>query len=418
VKARRGFSLSLLAALIAFAQTARAATVSSASIHATHGMIELRFAVHGRGPRWRLGGERQQLTIELEDTRLAIPARPLDGQELAPVTTVSAVATDVGNARIMIGVDGKVDYAATLAGNELIVRFARTGTAPKIAAPVLISAPRRRAAYAMAKSPPSAAVVPPASSSFTQTTAEPLRPVAITVPGPRRARPLVVIDPGHGGYDPGTQSAAGGAEKDLALAIASHLQRVLAEAGVDAELTRADDRFLSLAERTGIANRERAALFVSIHLNSSPDTGTSGIESYYLDNTSDRATIRLARMENGAASGSGDHREPNLNYVLTDLRQGDKANEAVALAGMIEAESVAAADRATGIQLLALGARQGPFYVLVGAEMPSVLVECGFLSNPEEARRLSDPRYQEALADGIGAAIVHYFNGDEAVGNL
>jgi N-acetylmuramoyl-L-alanine amidase len=65
-----------------------------------------------------------------------------------------------------------------------------------------------------------------------------------------------------------------------------------------------------------------------------------------------------------------------------------------------------------------LGARQGPFYVLVGAEMPSVLVECGFLSNPEEARRLSDPRYQEALADGIGAAIVHYFNGDEAVGNL
>ncbi|MGH7878111.1 MAG: N-acetylmuramoyl-L-alanine amidase family protein, partial [Candidatus Binataceae bacterium] len=183
------------------------------------------------------------------------------------------------------------------------------------------------------------------------------------------------------------------------------------------ELTHADDRFLSLGERTAIANRAHAALFVSIHLNSSPDASASGIGAYYLNTTTDRATIRLARMENGAAGPSSDRAEANLNYVLTDLRQGYKANEAVALAQMIETESVAAAD-AQGVRLRALGAIQGPFYVLVGAEMPSVLIECGFLSNADEARRLSAGGYQEALADGIGTAVLHYLRGDEAVGNL
>ena len=85
---------------------------------------------------------------------------------------------------------------------------------------------------------------------------------------------------------------------------------------------------------------------------------------------------------------------------------------------MIEMESVAAAGAALGVRVNNLGAQQGPFYVLVGAEMPSVLVECGFLSNPAEAERLADGRYQQALADGIAAAVIHYLNADAAVGNL
>ena len=229
---------------------------------------------------------------------------------------------------------------------------------------------------------------------------------------------MVVIDAGHGGHDPGTEAAGDVAEKDLALQIATRLRDALAASGIDARLTRDSDTFLTLAERTQMANRNRADLFVSIHLNSSPDSNTAGIETYYLNNTTDRATIRLARMENDVAGGYGAPGEPNLNYILTDLRQQDKANESASLARMIEAQTVADIDASMGIRLNDLGAKQGPFYVLVGALMPSVLVECGFLSNPDEARLLQAPQYQQGLADGIARAVVHYFNADAAVGNL
>ncbi|HEX3409294.1 MAG TPA: N-acetylmuramoyl-L-alanine amidase, partial [Candidatus Binataceae bacterium] len=228
---------------------------------------------------------------------------------------------------------------------------------------------------------------------------------------------LVVIDAGHGGGDPGTQ-AGEVAEKDLALQIATRLREVLVAGGLDARLTRQDDTFRTLAERTQFANRNRADLFVSIHLNSSPSTNTAGIETYYLNNTTDRATIRLSHMENDVAGGYSATGEPNLNYILTDLRQQDKANESASLARMIEAETVADIEDSMGIRLNDLGAKQGPFYVLVGALMPSVLVECGFLSNPDEARLLQSPRYQQALADGIARAVIHYLNADAAVGNL
>jgi len=226
-----------------------------------------------------------------------------------------------------------------------------------------------------------------------------------------------MIDPGHGGYDPGA-IAGRYVEKDLALAIALRLRQALVARGVSAEMTRDDDRFLSLAERTQLANTVHADLFVSVHLNSSPDPGTAGIEAYYLNNTTDRATIRLARMENGVQGGYGGSSEPNLNYILTDLRQQYKANESASLAGMIEAEAAADVNASLGIKVNPLGAMRGPFYVLVGALMPAVLVECGFITNANEASLLVTPRYQSALADGIADAVVHYFNADAAVGNL
>ena len=186
--------------------------------------------------------------------------------------------------------------------------------------------------------------------------------------------------------------------------------------GFDAELTRNYDQFLSLKQRTKLANHAHADLFVSIHLNSSPNSNTSGIETYYLNNTTDRATIRLARIENGGDYGAVG--QSNLNYILTNLRQDYKAHESSSLARMIEAEAATSVDTTLGITVNALGAKMGPFYVLVGAEMPSVLVECGFLSNPREAQFLLQPSYQEALADGIALAIIHYFNADAAAGNL
>jgi N-acetylmuramoyl-L-alanine amidase len=207
-------------------------------------------------------------------------------------------------------------------------------------------------------------------------------------------------------------------EKDLALQIALRLKSSLEARGIRAEITRDSDIFLSLPERTRIANRDGADLFVSIHLNSSPNTETTGIEVYYLNNTTDRATIRLARMENAGAAGYGAPDASNLNYILTDLRQNYKASEAASLAKMIDAQTVADLDAGLGLNVNALGAKMGPFYVLVGAHMPAVLVECGFLSNPGEVRQLEGAGYQDLLAGGIATAVVHYFNADLAVGNL
>jgi N-acetylmuramoyl-L-alanine amidase len=184
-------------------------------------------------------------------------------------------------------------------------------------------------------------------------------------------------------------------------------------------MTRSTDVFIPLPERTRIANRANADLFLSIHLNSSPNPATTGIEVYYLNNTTDRATIRLAKMENAGAPpaySTGD--APDLNYILTDLRQQYKANEAAALARMIDTQAVANLETGMDIDVNALGAKTGPFYVLVGAHMPSVLVESGFLSNIGEAARLASARYQEVLADGIATAVANYLNTDMAAGNL
>jgi N-acetylmuramoyl-L-alanine amidase len=228
-----------------------------------------------------------------------------------------------------------------------------------------------------------------------------------------------MIDPGHGGYDPGTSSVSGLQEKDLTLAIALKLQSALQARGFRAEMTRSSDFFVPLPERTKIANRANADLFVSIHLNSSPNSATTGIEVYYLNNTTDHSTIRLARIENaGAPTSYGTGDGPNLNYILTDLRQQYKANESASLARMIDAQAVANLDAGLGTNVNALGAKMGPFYVLVGAHMPSVLVETGFLSNAGEAQRLASAQYQELLADGIATALAHYLNADVAVGNL
>ena len=207
-------------------------------------------------------------------------------------------------------------------------------------------------------------------------------------------------------------------EKDLAIQIATRLKAALEARGIRAELTRSTDVFISLAERTRIANRAGADLFVSIHLNSSPNTDTTGIEVYYLNNTTDRATIRLARMENAGADGYGAPDASNLNYILTDLRQNYKASEAASVARMIDAQTVADLDAGLGLNVNALGAKMGPFYVLVGAHMPAVLVECGFMSNAGEAARLESAEYQDVLAGAIATAVAHYFNADLAVGNL
>jgi N-acetylmuramoyl-L-alanine amidase len=428
----------LCASAITDPSVARAAVITGASLENQGKALELHFTVSGPGLGWHLRVHGQQLWIDLNHVRMQVPQRPFLGREVAPVSTVRVVDGGGGTARIVIEVAGRADYAIGRLPHELVLRVAPAGAVANLAVPILTRMEHRR--FSSRPAPPkSTTPATPADASRPQlspgelASAEPSsrtpvvprshgatdgrRPGSTALP-PAARRQLVVIDAGHGGHDPGTEAAGDVAEKDIALQIAARVRNALMASGVNARLTRDSDTFLTLAERTQMANRDRADLFVSIHLNSSPDSSTAGIETYYLNNTTDRATIRLARMENGVAGGYGAPGEPNLNYILTDMRQQYKANESASLARMIEAETVADVDASVGLRLNELGAKKGPFYVLVGALMPSVLVECGFLSNPAEARLLQLPRYQQGLADGIADAVVHYFNGDAAVGNL
>jgi N-acetylmuramoyl-L-alanine amidase len=221
----------------------------------------------------------------------------------------------------------------------------------------------------------------------------------------RRRPPKIVLDPGHGGHDPGAEGY--GVEKEVTLAIAQRLAALLRERlGAEVVLTRHDDATLALAERTARANAEKADLFLSIHANADPYGRRHGVETYVLDNTADHATNRLAAMENGLGADLLPARasEHDLRYILSDLVQVGKMDQSVALARAVQ-HALVRRLRARYPGVADLGVKRGPFYVLVGAYMPCVLVETAFLTHPVEGRRLIHPDYQEAVAEGLYAGV-------------
>jgi len=224
----------------------------------------------------------------------------------------------------------------------------------------------------------------------------------------------VVLDPGHGGKDPGAEGVRGIEEKDVTLAIASLVaKRLAADPGVEVAMTRTDDRYLSLEERTGFANAQGADLFVSIHGNASTNSDLNGVEVYYLNNTNNRGTLRLAAMENNLRWDPHNPKLqaaiPDLSYILSDLRQTYKVEESKQLAEQLQQSVVGRlGDRYDGIA--DLGVKEGPFYVLVGAYMPCVLVEVSFLTHPIDGARLGTEQYRSTLADGIYEGIHRYLS--------
>jgi len=220
------------------------------------------------------------------------------------------------------------------------------------------------------------------------------------------SRPKIVVDPGHGGHDPGAEGYA--VEKDVTLAIATRLAALLGEKlDADVVLTRSADTTLPLAERTARANAEGADLFVSIHANASPHRALHGVETYYLNNTHDHATIRLAAMENGLQLPTPARGGADLRYIVSDLVQAAKMDESIALAGAVQRGLVRhLGARYSGVA--DLGVKRGPFYVLVGAYMPCVLVETSFLTHPVEGRRLAARAYRDAVAEGIETGVARF----------
>ena len=229
----------------------------------------------------------------------------------------------------------------------------------------------------------------------------------------RERRPRIVIDPGHGGKDPGAIGAGGVVEKDVVLQLCLRLKRRLEVAGFEVLMTRDRDVFLSLEERTARANAAHPDLFVSVHANASHDTGASGIETYYLSNSGDRATIRLAQMENQLAHMTGMRPDSDVSWIVSDMIQSYKVEESSRLANVLQSDLIGAARKGEpGVR--DLGAKPGPFYVLVGAGMPAVLVEVGFVTHADEGRRIAADDYQGALTDGLVYGIGRFVDSEIA----
>jgi N-acetylmuramoyl-L-alanine amidase len=214
----------------------------------------------------------------------------------------------------------------------------------------------------------------------------------------------IVLDPGHGGKDKGAISPNKCYEKDITLAIAKELKEVLeAETGCEVILTRARDRFLSLEERTAIANTQKADLFISIHTNAHENRSLHGVETYFLNLSKDKESARVAALENATST----KKISDLEAILQDLMLHTKINESSQLASEVQRQIIGKLrSRYDGIR--DLGIKQAPFYVLLGAEMPSILIETAFLTNEREELRLKDRNFQQNLARAISAGIGSY----------
>jgi N-acetylmuramoyl-L-alanine amidase len=216
----------------------------------------------------------------------------------------------------------------------------------------------------------------------------------------------IVVDPGHGGHDPGAIGPGGTQEKDVVLVIGLKLRDMLKEElGLDVVMTRSTDVFIPLEERTAIANKVNADLFISVHANAAINHVASGIETYYLSLAKTEKAARLAAKENGTSL----EKVSVLQAILFDLMANYKLNDSAHLADDVQ-KSLHTKIHGLHGDVKNLGVKQGPFYVLVGATMPSILVETAFVSNAQEESRLNDPAYQNATAEGILEGVRGYIS--------
>lgn len=221
---------------------------------------------------------------------------------------------------------------------------------------------------------------------------------------------IIVIDAGHGGKDSGAIGANNEKEKDIVLKTTHYLESYLKNLGYVVYLTRSDDTYIPLKERTSMANRKNADLFVSIHANAAPKgraMEAKGIETYFLSPArSDRAK-GVAALENKEDISAMDS-YASQDILLTLLNR-EKTISSQKMAIDIQGHMLHQVKKTFGNDVIDNGVREGPFWVLVGAQMPAVLVEMGYISHPDESQRLIDSKYQQEIASGIAEGITAYF---------
>ncbi len=220
----------------------------------------------------------------------------------------------------------------------------------------------------------------------------------------------VVIDPGHGGKDPGAIGVGNLKEKDVVLDIALRLGRLIEKKmpGVEVIYTRKDDRFVPLRERTRIANRKKGKVFVSIHANWSSNRHISGFETYIVGPEKGEQAAEVVLKENSVIEfeDEGDREQyQGINFILAQMAQSAFMRHSEYLASLVQVEME---KRLRSLKMKSRGVKQGPFWVMVGATMPCILVEIGFLSNPYEARILRTKRHRQKIAEGIFAGLQRF----------
>ncbi len=215
----------------------------------------------------------------------------------------------------------------------------------------------------------------------------------------------IVIDPGHGGHDTGTIGPSGLMEKDLCLDVAIRLGRLLEQRlpGAEVIFTRQDDLFVPLEERTAIANQAKADLFLSIHANSSQDHSVRGVETYYLNFSASGEAMEVASRENALAQGS----IHELQELVQKIARNEKIEESRELAGEVQ-DALTKRLQRSNRTLKNRGVRKAPFVVLIGANMPSVLSEISFLSNPTDEQQLKKPDNRQRVAEGLYHGVESY----------
>ena len=214
----------------------------------------------------------------------------------------------------------------------------------------------------------------------------------------------IVVDAGHGGHDSGTLGPGGIEEKDVVLDVALRLGKLLKQRlGADVIYTRDDDTFIPLETRTAIANKAQADLFISVHANSSQDSSARGVETYYLNFTTSADALEVAAREN-AVSDQSIHQ---LSDLVRKITLQDKISESREFASDVE-QSLYSGLEAGNSGLKDRGVKKAPFVVLIGANMPSILAEISFLTNPDDAHQLRDPEYRQRIAESLYRGVAKY----------
>jgi N-acetylmuramoyl-L-alanine amidase len=304
-----------------------------------------------------------------------------------------------------------------LIAHPLLARYSSLSATPlrsiagrSISGPVyqLVSAERTRTAAPLARR-----ITPPS------TLPAPASPVPNSVGGFSLARQLglgisrIVIDPGHGGHDPGAM-AQRTTEAEIVLDVALRLEKLLKnEPGVDVVLTRRTNVFIPLEERPAIANREGADLFLSIHVNSSRNTRAGGVETYFLNFANNAEAEAVAARENATAARSM-HQLPDM---LKAISLNNKLDESRDFARTVQEALVARYDR-DDREASDRGVKQAPFVVLIGANMPSILAEIGFITNADEGGRLRTNGYRQQIAQNLFEALQKYQRALKGVGTV
>jgi len=334
-----------------------------------------------------------RLYLDLLNTRLSPGITAIPHPDGSPVTRIRIARRNSHTTRVVLDFRKKIyrsDY-------EIV----QLDSPPRIAVKLLNSAVPAAAPHPQ-KSPRA-----PAASLPRQITQKPPAP-AVNPPADEASSELctIVIDPGHGGKDPGAIGYRGIREKDICLPIALELKRLF-DSTIPCRtiLTRTSDTFLSLEQRAEIANRNRADIFISVHANSHEDASLNGIETYYLNFSSDTTARKVAARENFTTPS----KISDLEMILFDLMQSDKINTSSILAGYVHNALVDGLSRKNG-SLRNLGVKHAPMRVLIDADMPGILLETAFISNAADCRLLKNKPYQKSIARAVVTGVRNFLD--------